>query len=121
MAPAYFVWTNLSIFAVAAASLLVMIFNVDPFRAEPRTLTYFFISVFFFISSIVALILYLWRIVRGQKYKAKIYMQVSVRQGILFSTAITGLLLLQSMKSLNWWDGLLLIASLFLIELYFKK
>lgn len=43
---------------------------------------------------------------------------VSLRQSILISTAIVGLLILKSMGSLAWWDGLLLLASLVFLECF---
>jgi len=44
---------------------------------------------------------------------------LSLRQGMLLSLLACGLLFLQSFRILVWWDGLLLLAGIFLIELYF--
>ena len=44
---------------------------------------------------------------------------LSFRQGILVALLATSLLVLQGLRILLWWDGLLLVAGIFLIELYF--
>ncbi|MCX6763190.1 MAG: hypothetical protein NTZ97_00430 [Candidatus Moranbacteria bacterium] len=44
---------------------------------------------------------------------------LSLRQGILLALLAVGLLALQSFRMLVWWDGLFLLAGIFLIELYF--
>jgi len=44
---------------------------------------------------------------------------LSFRQGILLACFAIGLLILQSLRILIWWDGLLLLAGIFIIELYF--
>lgn len=46
--------------------------------------------------------------------------KTSMRQGVLFALLLTALLLLSSMKLLTWWDGLIVVFSLALVELYFK-
>jgi len=121
MFPTYFIWTNLSILAISVASLIVLLFNINPFEAQPKTLIYFLLSLFLGLATIICLFLYSLRMARGQKYLATKYMKVSVRQGFLVSVLVVGLLLLLAMKSLNWWDGLLLVASIVLIELYFRN
>ena len=44
---------------------------------------------------------------------------LSFRQGILLALLAVGLLILQSFRMLVWWDALLVVAGVFLIELYF--
>jgi hypothetical protein len=44
---------------------------------------------------------------------------LSLRQGILLALLATSLLVLQGLRMLLWWDGLLIVAGIFLIELYF--
>ncbi len=44
---------------------------------------------------------------------------LSFRQGFLLSILVIGLLILQSFRMLVWWDGLLAVAAVFLVELYF--
>jgi hypothetical protein len=44
---------------------------------------------------------------------------LSFRQGALLALFFSGLLILQSFRMLVWWDSLLLLAGIFLLELYF--
>jgi len=44
---------------------------------------------------------------------------LSFRQSTLLSLLAIGLLVMQSFRVLVWWDGLLFLAGIFLIELYF--
>jgi hypothetical protein len=44
---------------------------------------------------------------------------LSLRQGILLAILVIALLVLQSFRMLVWWDGLLVLAGVILIELYF--
>lgn len=44
---------------------------------------------------------------------------LSFRQAVLLAILFIGLLILQSQRMLVWWDGLLLVAGIFLVELFF--
>lgn len=44
---------------------------------------------------------------------------VSLRQGILLTLGLIGVLFLQSLRLLNWWDGGLLVGFLILLEFFF--
>lgn len=48
-----------------------------------------------------------------------IHMGVSFRQGMLLSIAVIVVLVLQSFRVLVWWDALLAIGAIMMIELYF--
>lgn len=48
-----------------------------------------------------------------------IHMGVSFRQGVLLSIAVVVVLILQSFRVLVWWDALLAIGAIMMIELYF--
>lgn len=47
------------------------------------------------------------------------YISSSFRQGFWLATIIVGLLIMQGARILNWWDALLFIGSIALLELYF--
>lgn len=44
---------------------------------------------------------------------------VSLRQAVLLTVGLLGVLFLQSLRMLNWWDGGLLIGFLILLEFFF--
>lgn len=47
------------------------------------------------------------------------YIAGSFRQGFWLAVIIVGLLMMQGARILNWWDALLFVASISLLELYF--
>ncbi len=54
---------------------------------------------------------------RGEELYANL--GISLRQGLLLSIGLLGVLLLQSIRLLNWWDGCLLVGFLVLLEFFF--
>ncbi|MFO7807279.1 MAG: hypothetical protein R6V40_02540 [Candidatus Moraniibacteriota bacterium] len=45
--------------------------------------------------------------------------KISARQGFLLSMLMIALLVMQSFRILTWWDGLLAVGAVIMIELYF--
>lgn len=84
------------------------------------TIIIYYISIFFFILGLTALLLFLFR--KWWTHHELIFsnVKISIRQGFLVATLIVSLLLLSSLELLTWWDGLILTISFFLIELFFK-
>jgi hypothetical protein len=80
------------------------------------------VGLFIFFSSVFSIFLF-WMRRRGTGEQRTsslcTSLNVSVRQGILLALGITILLVLQSLRILTWWDGLLAIGAVFIIELYF--
>ncbi|MEK7598191.1 MAG: hypothetical protein AAB487_00450 [Patescibacteria group bacterium] len=100
------------------AGVLVVLYT-DPEKAGTTGLVLFYMIVFFFLSSFFNLLL-LW--VRKKTLGSEavaLNINLSFRQGMLLSIFAVGLLVLQSLRLLVWWDGLLLLAGVFVIELYF--
>ena len=79
----------------------------------------FFGSLFFVLSGFFNLLLLWLRKKQVDAENASLNIGLSFRQGILLALFAVGLLILQSFRILIWWDGLLLLAGIFLIELYF--
>jgi len=48
-----------------------------------------------------------------------IHIGVSFREGLLLSVAVLVVLILQSFRVLVWWDALLAVGAIMMIELYF--
>jgi len=92
---------------------------VDPEKSGAVGKVLFYLTLFFFLSSFFNLFL-LWirKKVLG-KEAVSLNVSLSFRQGSLLAIFVIGLAVLQSMKMLIWWDGLLLLAGIFIIELYF--
>jgi len=97
----------------------VVVGNVDPEKSGLIGKVLFYLSLFLFLSGLFILIL-TW-IRRKMEGDEMVFRQLGLnfREGILLAILVVGLLLLQSVKVLIWWDGLLVTAGIFLVELYF--
>lgn len=85
------------------------------------SITLFFLSAFFTLTATFTLMgfgLRLWL------HKNEIFLDhfaVSLRQGLLLTFCTMGAMSFLLLKTLTWWSGLLLIAIILLIELYFAR
>jgi len=100
---------------------LVMLLRVDPFTSGKSALVIFLTFLFLSLSGLLTILSYYFRMIINKDKVSLNNFNVSLRQSILISTAIVGLLILKSMGSLAWWDGLLLIASLVFLEMFFRS
>ncbi|MFA6974138.1 MAG: hypothetical protein WC238_05385 [Parcubacteria group bacterium] len=106
--------TLFSILAFAA-----VIKYVDPEATGVVGKILFYLVLFFALSGLLNLVL-LWlrrKITNSENAFANV--GLSFRQSALLAILAEGLLVMQSLRVLIWWDGLLLLAGIFLIELYF--
>lgn len=92
---------------------------VDPEVSGVPGKVVFFLSLGFSLSGLFSLFLFFLRRKTLGEDTAWNNANLSLRQGILLSFLVLGLLVLQSFRILVWWDGLLAVAAVFLIELYF--
>ena len=81
----------------------------------------FFVSLFVFITGILTLIGFYIRVKISNNEVFFANFKPSLRQAALFSLALTGILALQTLRVLTWWDALMLALSILLIELYFQN
>jgi len=101
------------------ASWIVVINKLSPFTAPELALGLFYTSLFIALAGTLALIIYYLRawLNKGEIYN--VHLNISLRQGILLSAMICIGIAFQRLKVLTWWDGLLLLAIVLLIEFYF--
>lgn len=80
----------------------------------------YYVSFSFFIAGFATIINFFVR--RWWMHNEVVFGNIknSIRQGSLFSIFVTLCLLLSSMRLLTWWDALIVVFSLLLVELYFK-
>lgn len=86
----------------------------------PGGLTLFFLSLSCALLATFIVLGFAMRIWMNNYEIFKEHLAVSVRQGILLTLCTLGALILLLLNSLTWWSGLLLIALIMLIELYFS-
>ena len=118
MVPRGYLWLVRVIGLVALSALVFIVMKIEP-EKDIQTKVFFYVAFFFFSASLCNLLLLRLRKnkMRGELVGENIVL--SLRQGILLGLLATSLLLLQGMRMLLWWDGLLTVAGIFLIELYF--
>lgn len=104
---------------VSLIGWLVVIFNVDPLKDGPIGLVLFYGSLFLFLATILIVLFTAFRKPADSGETDARYLQISFRQGLLLATLGIIFLVMQSYRVLVWWDGLLVIAGMLLIELYF--
>jgi len=97
----------------------LVVFNADPEKGGATVKFVFYFTLFLFLSGIFILVLSLLRRKLGKDGMALSDLGMSFRQGALLSVLTIILLILQSFRYLTWWDGLLAVAGIFLVELYF--
>lgn len=114
-----YVWGMRIIAIITLSALAAIIIYIDPQKSGSQGLALFYLVTFFFLSALINLFLiFIRKKILGEELAAH-NVGLSFRQGILLSVIILGILILQSFRVLVWWDALLVVAGVFLIELYF--
>jgi hypothetical protein len=114
-----YIWGIRIITLLSLSALGFIVFYVDPEKSAPIGAALFFLVFFLTLCGVFNLfLLFARRKLLGDELAAA-NVGLSFRQGILLSVIMLGLLLLQSFRVLLWWDALLVVAGVFLIELYF--
>jgi hypothetical protein len=118
MIPRGYLWLIRIVGLSALSALIFIVIKVEPER-NILVKVYFYLAFFFSLSALFNLFLLRLRKrrMRGELVGENIIL--SLRQGILLALLGTSLLILQGLRMLLWWDGLLTVAGIFLIELYF--
>jgi hypothetical protein len=118
MIPRGYLWLIRTIGFVAFLSLSFIVVKIEPEKDILKKI-FFYLAFFFLLSSLFNLFFLRLRrkIMRGELVGENI--MLSFRQGMLLAILATSLLVLQGLRMLLWWDGLLIVAGIFLIELYF--
>ncbi len=100
-------------------AFILTIFYLNPDATRVLALSSLFISLFFALAGTFTLVGFFVRtaLSHNELYYANI--NVSFREGFLVSLTIIGLLALQLLKLLTWWDASLFIAIMILVEFYF--
>jgi Na+/melibiose symporter-like transporter len=101
------------------ASWIVVINKLSPFTTPQLALSLFYTSLFVALAGTLALMIYYIRAWLNKGEVSNIHVNIALRQGVLLSTMICIGIAFQRLKVLTWWDGLLLLAIVLLIEFYF--
>jgi hypothetical protein len=109
----------------AGASLAgILIFTAPYFDQNPSQKVYsnigiMLFAVLIFCASLFSLMLFWMRRKASGNELLQTHLGVSLRQGILLALCVVVLLVLQIFRVLTWWDGLLAVGAVMMMELYF--
>lgn len=109
-----------SITLFAIASVVLNVFNYNPYQSDNAVFINFFTSLFVALSGILAFIIFFTRIQISKNRTADPFFIPSIRQGILVSSAISIILILKVLDILDWWVGGPTVIAIFLLELFFQ-
>lgn len=97
---------------------LVLLY-IDPGSSGYMGISLFYVTLFLGLMGFFTLISFSLKRWISNNEVIFSYIASSFRQGFWLAVIIIGLLLMQGARILNWWDALLFIASISLLELYF--
>lgn len=103
------------------ASFLVVIYKLAPFSNQVFSLSAFYASLFVALSATFTLIFYFLRVWTSKTELYNTQLNASLRQGLLVACMLVIGLGFQRLRVLTWWDALLLLGIVLLIELYMMK
>lgn len=106
-----------TILALIAWGLVV--YNIDPDNSGAVGQSLFYLSAYVSLTGIFILMFIFIRRKLSDEETASFYLGTNLRQGALVAFLAIILLFFQSLRILTWWDGLLVVAGIFIIELYF--
>lgn len=113
----FFLFT-VTLFAVV--SVILDVFNYNPFQSSLGVFINFYISFFLGLAGILTIIIYFIKYHFSGNQKIYTSLLPSLRQAGFVSLAFTLLLLLKSLKILDWWVGVPLVIAVVLLELFFQ-
>lgn len=113
-----------AIFTITLLSLgvwLAILFNTDPNNSDLITRCAFFASLFTFLAGFFTFLGFYLRVYFSNREVIYSNFPIALRQSILLSLIIVGLLIFQSLKVLTIWTIVVYILAIVLIELFFKS
>jgi len=104
---------------VSVTSLYLVLSRLSPMEDETLALVLFIVSLFFAAASVFSLLGYALRLTFYSHELFLNHFNVSLRQGIIIALSISALIGFQIMRTLTWWNGLVMVFIGFLMEIYF--
>lgn len=112
---------SLYLTAIIALGLFLVIFmGVNPYNAPTWLVLLFYGVIFIFLLSIFAIIGFYLKVRISNREVVFAHLIPTLRQGALFSFALTGILFFEQVKVLNLWTIVVFLIAIILIELFFR-
>ena len=119
MVPTVYLITVIIATAFGWGSWAVVLTKLSPFSVSPLPLILFYASLFVALSGTLTLLNHFLRLWLGSPEAHGKAIHSSVRQATLLSLMVCIGIGFQRLRVLTWWDALLLLAIVLLIEFYF--
>jgi len=103
------------------ASWFVVITKLSPFISGYLALSLFYASFFIALTGTFAILNYYLRLTFSKNKNYVEHLNVALRQGSLLSIMVCVGLVFQRLRVLTWWDALLILIIVLLIEFYFMN
>lgn len=100
------------------AAFLMVVFNVDPDVTGIAGLILLYVTLLLSLTGTISLIGLLIRRLFNKKQLLVRQVAISFRQAISFAILIVALLFLQSQRLLTWWNLIILLAALTILEFF---
>lgn len=97
---------------------IVVLNKLDPFESTGLALGLFYLSLFFALICTFTVLGFYFRVWLNRNEIYYSHINVALRQGFLLTLIALGCLTFQLLGVLTWWSGMLLIASVTLVEFY---
>jgi len=101
--------------AMTLAAWLLVLFYFDPTTSGIPGLTLFFVS---FAATLIGLLILLFHYFRYRFTNTPAFFGTTVRQAVLLGLVVSGILLLQALDKLNWWNGVAIVVAGLVVESY---
>lgn len=98
---------------------ILVIMYIDPASSGFMGLSLFYATLFLALLGFFTLISFSLKRWIGNNEIIFSYITSSFRQGFWLAIIVVGILVMQGARILNWWDALLFVGSISLLELYF--
>lgn len=109
-----------SITVVALSSLVLCVFNYNPYTSGTFNFVYLYLAFFVALMGIVGIAIFYLRIHFDKSAAAKSLFWPSIRLGTFLALAATAILVLRGLKILDFWTGVPLLVVILLLELFFQ-
>jgi len=106
---------------VSWATWLVVLYKLSPFTQYQLALPSFYATLFIALATTFSLLFYYLRRAVSKNEIHNMHLNVSMRQGVLISFMLVVGLGFQRLRILTWWDALLLLAIVLMVEFYFMS
>ena len=102
-------------------SWFVVLSKLSPFLSGDLALALFYSSLLLALTGTFTVVIYYLRLALNRSENFFRHLNTALRQGALLSSMVCVGLAFQRLRVLTWWDALLLLAIVVLIEYYFMN